>query len=80
MLKIKLENFQKLLKQKRCGVIHLNIPNLLEFYEKMHFRVKKTQKTVKTIQLSNKCSKFEFLHFFHLKMDFFVKMKQVRNI
>ena len=41
MLKIKLENFQKLLKQKRCGVIDLNVPNLLQLYEKMHFRVKK---------------------------------------
>ena len=70
MLKIKLENFQKLLKQKRCGVIQLNVPNLLQFYEKMHFRVKKTQKTVKTIQLSSKCNKFEFFAFFHLKMFF----------
>ena len=64
MLKIKLENFQKLLKQKRCGVIHLIVPNLLKFYEKIFFRVKKTQKTVKTIQLSNKCNKYEFLTFF----------------
>ena len=80
MLKIKLENFQKVLKQKRCGVIHLNVPNLLQFYEKMHFRVKKTQKTVKTIQLSNKCNKFEFFAFFSLNNGFFVKMKQVQNI
>ena len=80
MLKIKLENFHKLLKQIRCGVIHLNVPNLLQFYEKMHFRVKKMQKTVKTIQLSKKCNKYEFFAFFHFKNDFFVKMKQVRNI
>ena len=80
MLKIKLQNFQKLIKQKRCGLIHLNVPNLLQFYEKIHFRVKKMQKTVKTMHLSNKCINMIFLHFFHLKIDFFVKMKQVRNI
>ena len=41
MLKLKLGNFQKLLKQKGCSVLHLNVPNLLQFYEKMPFRVKK---------------------------------------
>ena len=70
MLKLKLENFQKLLKQKRCTVIHLNVPNLL-FYEKKPFRVKKMQKTVKTIQISNKCNKYEFFAFFSLKNSFF---------
>ena len=43
MLKIKLQNFQKLLKQKRCGIIHLNVPNLLQFYEKIPFRVKQVR-------------------------------------
>jgi len=62
--KIKLENFQKLVKQKGCCVIHLNVPNLLQFYEKMYYRVKKMQKTVKTIQLSNKCNKNEFFVIF----------------
>ena len=71
MIKIKLENFQKLVKQKRCGVIHLNVPNLLQFYEKMYIRVKKMQKTVKTIQLSNKCNKNEFFAIFSLKNQFF---------
>ena len=80
MLKIKLQNLLKLLKQKRCGLIHLNVPNLLQFYEKMHFRVKKMQKTVKTMQLFYKCNKYEFFAFYSLKNDFFVKMKQVRNI
>ena len=47
MLKLKLENFKKLLKQKRCSVIHLNVPNLLKFYEKMPFRVKKNAKNCK---------------------------------
>ena len=79
MLKIKLQNFKKLLKQKRCGKIHLNVPNLLQFYEKIHFRVKKMQITVKTMHLSSKCNKYEFLNFFHLRIDFFVKMKQVWN-
>ena len=37
------------------------------------------QKTVKTIQISNKCNKYEFYAFFHLKIDFFVKMKQVQT-
>ena len=32
---------------------------------------KKTQKTVKTIQLSIKCNKFEFFAFFSLKNKFF---------
>ena len=70
-MKIKLENFQKLVKQKRCGVIHLNVPNLLKFYEKMYYRVKKMQKTVKTMLLSNKCNKNEFFAFFSLKNQLF---------
>ena len=71
MLKIKLQNFQKLLKQKRCGIIHLHVPNLLQFHEKIPFRVKKMQKTVKTMHVSNECNKYEFFAFFHLKLDFF---------
>ena len=49
-------------------MIHLNVPNLLQFYE----RVKNMQKTVKTIHLSIKYNKYEFLHFSHLKIDFFL--------
>ena len=64
MLKMKLENFQNLLKQTKCGSIHLDVPNLLK--RKINFRVKIMQKTVKTVQLS--------------KNIFFFKMKQVRNI
>ena len=64
MLKIKLQNFQKLLKQKRCGKIRLNVPNLLQFYEKIPLRVKKMQKTVKTKHLSNKCNKYDLFAFF----------------
>ena len=79
MLKIKLENFQKLLKKKRCGVIHLNVPNLLQFYEKIPFRVKKMQKTLKTMHLSNKCNKYEFIAFFSLKNRFFCE-NEVWNI
>ena len=60
----KTSNFQKLLKQKRCGIIHLNVPNLLQFYEKIPFEVKKVQKTVKSMYLSNKCNKYEFFAFF----------------
>ena len=71
MVKIKLQNFQKLLKQKRCGIIHLNVPNLLQFYEKIPFRVKKVQKTVKSMHLSNKCNKYEFFAIFSLKNRFF---------
>jgi hypothetical protein len=71
MLKIKLKNFQKLQKQKRCGVICLNVPNLLQFYKKMNSIVKKLLKTVKTIQLSNKCNKYEFFAFSSLKNDYF---------
>jgi hypothetical protein len=26
---------------KRCDIIHLNVPNLLQFYEKIPFKVKK---------------------------------------
>ena len=37
MLKIKLENFHNLLKQKRCDFIYLNIQNLLRLYEKKTF-------------------------------------------
>ena len=36
-LKISLENFKKRLKQKRYGVIHLNVPNLLHFHKKNQF-------------------------------------------
>ena len=49
MLKMKLENFQNLLKQTKCGSIHLDVPNLLK--RKINFRVKIMQKTVKTVQL-----------------------------
>ena len=49
--------------QKKFGVIHLNVPNLFKFYEKIPFGVKIMQKSAKTTQLSNKCNKYEFLHF-----------------
>ena len=31
----------------RRGVRHLNVPNLLQFYDKIHLRVKEMQKTCK---------------------------------
>ena len=80
MLKIKIENFKKCLKQKRCAVIRLHVPNLLQIYEKINFRVKKMQKTLEKRQFSQICKNYEFFAFNSLNIDFFVNMKQVWNI
>ena len=46
-------------------MIHLNVPNLLQLYEKIHFRVKKKmQQTVKTMQFLTNAINMKFLHFF----------------
>ena len=67
MLKIKLENFKKCLKQKRCGMIRLNVPNLLHFCKKFNFYVKKSAKNSYLLHFVESCTEFTVFCIFSLK-------------
>ena len=64
-LKVSLENYKKRLKQQRCGVLHLNVPNLLHFHKNKFLR-EKMQKLIFLVAFVGKLHYFySFLHFFH---------------
>ena len=64
MLKIKLENFKKCLKQKRCGMIRLNVPNLLHFCKKNLFLNEKNEKNSYLLNFIESCIDFTVFYIF----------------
>ena len=76
-VKFSTSRYKKSVKQKRCGIICLNVPNFFIFWKKSSLKWKKGKKPtiiglLWILQLFH-----SFLHFFHSKIDFFWKIKKI---